>query len=375
MPAMEKIVEDTVATNCHKNYRLWCTSYPSNDFPVSVLQNGVKMTIEPPKGLRANMISSFTNDPIADDEFYNCCQKAIIFRKLCFALCFFHANVQERREYGSLGWNNPYEFNNSDLEITVKQLSMFLDLYDDPYKALNYCAGQCNYGGRVTDDKDRRCLVTILAEYFLPEILVDGYSLNASGTYKMPSDGSRNDYVKYIETFPLSVSPDVFGFHSNATITKDQNETNLLFKSILLTQAGSSAPGGDDEDKENTDSTGDANKEEEEEEEQSKKGGISRDEIILEVASSNLLKIPELFDMEVAALRYPIKWEESMNTVITQELDRFNSLRNVIVSSLTDIQKAVKGVVVMSDELENLGDSLYYGKVSWMIFYIVLEKD
>ena len=84
-------------------------------------------------GLRANMIASFTNDPIADDEFYGSCQKGLVFRKLCFALCFFHANVQERREYGSLGWNNPYGFNNSDLEITVKQLTMFIDLYDDPY--------------------------------------------------------------------------------------------------------------------------------------------------------------------------------------------------------------------------------------------------
>ena len=177
-----------------------------------------------------------------------------------------------------------------------------------------------------------------------------------TGTYTMPGDGSRMDYVKYVETFPLSVSPDVFGFHSNATITKDQNETNLLFKSILLTQDGSGG-GGDDDDE------GGGEEEEEEEEDKKSGGGSSRDDVVLEVASSNLSKIPELFDMESCQLRYPIKWEESMNTVITQELDRFNSLRTVIFSSLNDIQKAVKGVVVMSDELESLGDSLYYGKV------------
>ena len=45
MPAMEKIVEETTSSNCHQNYRLWCTSYPSQDFPVAVLQNGVKMTV------------------------------------------------------------------------------------------------------------------------------------------------------------------------------------------------------------------------------------------------------------------------------------------------------------------------------------------
>ena len=50
--------------------------------------------------------------------------------------------------------------------------------------------------------------------------------------------------------------------------------------------------------------------------------------------------------MEECALSYPIKWEESMNTVITQELERFNSLNAVIKKSLTMIGKAVVGEVV-----------------------------
>ena len=343
MPTLEKICENVTEENTHRDYRLWCTTYPSDDFPVAILQNGIKMTIEPPKGLRQNILSVYRNDPICDPEFFDSCSKGRDFRKLLFALCFFHANVQERREYGALGWNNPYEYNNTDLLITMKQVVMFLDLYTDPYKAMNYCAGQCNYGGRVTDDKDRRCLLTILEAYFTPDILEDGFKLTPSGVYKMPNDGSYDHYIQHIESLPLDTTPDVFGFHSNARITKDTKTTTSLFASVLLTQAGKG--GGESEDAEESG------------------GGNSKENVITEVANSHLKKIPTVFDMEIAALKYPIKWEESMNTVLVQELARFNNLSTVISKSLGAIKDAVKGIIVLSSQLEKLGDSLFFGHI------------
>ena len=95
MPRLEKICEGLDIKQgkeqIHPSFRLWLTSYPSEAFPVLVLQNGIKMTNEPPKGVKASLVGSYTRDPLNNEEFFDNHSRPQEWKRLSFGLCMFHA--------------------------------------------------------------------------------------------------------------------------------------------------------------------------------------------------------------------------------------------------------------------------------------------
>ena len=163
---------------------------------------------------------------------------------------------------------------------------MFIDNYDTPpWDALTYLTGECNYGGRVTDDRDRRLINSLLSLFYCEAVITnDRYQLTPSGDYYVISFNGYFDYIDYIRNLPMMPHPEVwnqkdqcndnadiltfvigipylfkrkwnfdasfliwnekclfffhlqvYGLHENADITKDQQETQQIFDSILLT--------------------------------------------------------------------------------------------------------------------------------------------
>jgi dynein heavy chain len=179
------------------------------------------------------------------NEFETICEKPQAYKSLMWGLCFFNALILERRKFGPLGWNIPYEFSNSDLSISQAQLVMFLNHFEKiPWDALRYMVAEANYGGRVTDPNDRTCIQLILEDFYNPNMLKHNHKLSEGGKYYVPSDGDLASYVTFIkETLPLNDLTEIFGLHENAEITSAINITNAMLETALSLQS-SSASGG-----------------------------------------------------------------------------------------------------------------------------------
>eukprot|EP00698_Gefionella_okellyi_P021811 TRINITY_DN713_c0_g5_i1.p1 TRINITY_DN713_c0_g5~~TRINITY_DN713_c0_g5_i1.p1 ORF type:complete len:2528 (-),score=851.46 TRINITY_DN713_c0_g5_i1:18-6647(-) len=337
MGRLEKHVEDLQGRQPHKDFRLWLSSYPHPKFPISVLQRSVKMTTEPPRGLRQNLIRLYSLIPeqaFRDNEGQQWHSK---YKKLLFALCFFHSVLLERRKFQTLGWNIPYEFNDSDFEVCELVLRMYLQDYPEtPWEALKYLIADANYGGRVTDDWDRRLLLSYINGYFVDDALTSPmFRLSALSQYHIPEDGPLQSYKEYISQLDTVDRPEAFGQHPNADIASQIMDTNNLLTTVLSLQPTVSAVGT---------------------------GQKSREDTVYELCDSMLETVPEPLDLQ-RVMEAKEGDTSPLITVLFQEIARYNVLLRSINRSLSEVKKGIKGLVVISPELEEIFNYLSDSRV------------
>ncbi|XP_058809206.1 dynein axonemal heavy chain 6 [Phymastichus coffea] len=320
----------------HDDYRLFLSSMPSAAFPVSVLQNSVKVTNEPPKGLKANVKRAFFE---LEENFFENHELGEKWRRMIFGVCFFHAIIQERKKFGPLGWNIIYEFSDNDRECCLLNLQMFCVNEKIPWDALIYTTGEITYGGRITDNWDLRCLKTILEGFFSPKTLDLTYVYSPSGTYYCPSYLSLAEYREFIDGFPIIEDPEIFGMHENANIAYQLKESKTIMGTIMEVQPKVGAS----------------------------KEGKSESEIAYELADMIMEKIALKIDIDSCNKKHLKKDSAdrlpSLTIVLLHEVERYNLLLKKIHLTMENLQRAIKGFVVMSEELENVFRSLVNNQV------------
>ena len=341
LPSLEQMVQEMsrTASKFNQQFRLILSSMPTNVFPISVLRNSVKVTSEPPRGIKSNTANLLSI--LSKDEFEKC-KKPEPWHKLLYSLALFHSTIQERKQYGPLGFNKIYEWSTSDFLIGSKMLKSFIQNYEQiPWGALTSMIGEVVYGGRVTDDWDRRCMNSMLDKFVNERSLEDGTKFDPMGNYKMPPYGSQQQTIEFIKTYPDIDQPDIFGLHSSAQHALEDSQSSALINLVVSVQpkdAGGASASKDDE-------------------------------IVLNLADDFDQKLPAEIstkNMDESLTQENENENEkpnSLTVVLLQEVERFNTLLSIIHNSLKMVSKAIKGQVVMSVDIAATYHSLLDGKV------------
>lgn len=141
----------------------------------------------------------------------------------------------------------------------------------------------------------------ILADFYNPHILEDGFVFSESGTYYAPPHGEHDAYLEFIGSLPRMAEPEVFGLHENADISKDLQEVSSMLECLMQMQSTASS------------ST-----------------GTPVEVTIREIAADIGGRVPSNIDIEHVKRTFPQDYNESMNTVLVQEISRFNALLEVV---------------------------------------------
>ncbi|XP_026217964.1 dynein heavy chain 5, axonemal [Anabas testudineus] len=328
-------VTTTTSESVHKGFRVWLTTDVHPRFPITFLQSSIKFTNEPPLGMKAGLKRTFNGVTQDQLEISNLPQ----WKPLLFAVAFLHTTVQERRKFGPLGWNIPYEFNQADFTSSMQFVQNHLDDLDSKrgvnWNCLRYMLGEVQYGGRVTDDLDKRLLNTFTRVWFSENTFSEKFCFYKG--YTVPTNTKTvQDILQHIEALPLVDSPEVFGLHPNADITYQTNLANETLSTIINIQPKDSGGGS----------------------------GETREASVQRLASEMLEKLPpDYVPHEVKSQLQKMGQLQPMNIFLRQEVDRMQRVISSVRSTLTDLKLAIDGTIIMSEDLRDALDCMFDARI------------
>lgn len=244
---LEKKLDVFAQEQSNPQFRLFVTSDPSNTIPIGLLERSIKLTNEPPSGLKQNMMRAFTFFTKEEIE-----DKDPRVKTILFALCFFHSCMLERRKFGPKGWNMRYPFNMGDLRDSAIVMGNYMDNNTSsgkiPWDDLKYLIGEIMYGGHIVDDWDR-ILCAAYLDALMNDMLLEDAELfpfieGKPITFKCPQPLSHEKYIEYIDTECPPETPLAFGMHPNAEIDFRTTQCVNLFRTLQEIQPRDGSSGG-----------------------------------------------------------------------------------------------------------------------------------
>jgi dynein heavy chain, axonemal len=335
----------------HEDFRLWITCEPDSDFPLGLLQMGVKVTTEPPKGIKAGMTRTFKT--VINPDFLEKVEPLDQWRALVYSVCFLHSIVQERRKFGPLGFCIPYEFNNSDLEASLNYIekhmtnNSVLGVTKISWKAVKYMVCEIQYGGRITDNLDRELFNTygdlwLNDSIFAPNSQYKFVPAIPDGHYEVPSNPEHSKFLEEIEQMPDRDSPIVFGLHPNADLTFRLKESTEMIDTLIDTQPKDAASSG---------------------------GKTPEAEVRDNLEKNMLPDLPDNWnDVEILdrikAMKGPKGLSDTglrvpLNVFLFQEIVRFQSILTLVRKTMRNVIAAVDGTIIMTPDIVNAINSIY----------------
>lgn len=240
MHVLERICDNLAPDTVCPDFRLWLTTESTATFPLSIIHSCVKLVDEPPKHLRGTLLRTFTTQPLTNEYWLNENKHKNPLKMLLFSLSFMHAAILERRNFDSIGWNRPYDFNDTDLLVSIYQFYEYLNAFQSiQCETLQTLLAECNYGGHMNDFCDLRCLKYFSKFFCSSEFCANGkfeHQLLKIEAYFPTSYTHIESIVAHIKSLDDKTDTAICGLHENANVFRETNETNFLTTNITLAQ-------------------------------------------------------------------------------------------------------------------------------------------